>query len=269
MIGIFDSGVGGLSVLQAIRKKAPQADVVYFGDTANAPYGPKNKQEIAHLIGMALRYLHAAGCTQIVSACNSASVSVHAVPIDLLRLNVFDVIEMVGPTVAALAPRKKKIAVLGTEATIRSGIYQEAFKKVGCDIVPITVPALAGLIEAGASRAQIKMSVEEAAAKMIDRGAEIISLSCTHYPFVSEIFAECLKEQGSDIELFDPADAVAQEVANRFDVVGEGLPAQAGKLRFVVSKESPVFSKYVEQLFSGADYSIEVAPPVYHVLKTV
>ncbi len=263
MIGIFDSGVGGLAVLQAIRKRASKADIVYFGDTANAPYGPKSKSEIADLIGMTLRYLHAAGCTQIVSACNSASVSVHAVPIDLLRLHVFDVIEMVEPTVAALAPRKKKIAVLGTEATIRSGIYQDAFQKGGTQIVPIAVPALAGLIESGASQGEIKAAVREAVESALKNSAEIISLSCTHYPFVADVFAECLKDQRSTIELFDPADAVAQEVIKRFSIEG------TGKLQFLISKESSVFSSYVAELFGGTDYSIEVAPPVYHVLKTV
>lgn len=265
MIGIFDSGVGGLSVLQAIRKKAPDADIIYFGDTVNAPYGPKSKREIGNLIGMALRYLHASGCAQIVSACNSASVSVHAVPIDLLRIHVFDIIEMVGPTVAALAPRKKKIAVLGTQATVRSGIYQEAFRKAGCDIIPIEVPALASLIENGANREDIKTLVGQAVIEAVEKGAEIISLSCTHYPFARNVFEQFLFRTRvlNKIEIFDPANAVAEEVAGRFDTSGQG------RLRFMVSKRSPVFSKYVEQLFSDADYSIEVAPPVYHVLKTV
>lgn len=275
MIGVFDSGVGGLSVLSALRKKAPRADVVYFGDTENAPYGPKSKREIANLIGAALRRLHAAGATQIISACNSASVSVMSEPIDLLRLGVFDVIEMVDPTVSALSSRKKKVVALATRATEKSGIYQEAFKKAGIAGEVIAVPSLAGLIERGTAREEVKPVVARAVEEALHRGAEILSLSCTHFPFVRSAFEEVLREKGSSVEIFDPAESVAEEALRRFDTKGEGLPpacagmAQAGKLLFFISKESPVFRSYAEKLFSDSPFSIEIAPSIYWSLKTV
>lgn len=269
MIGIFDSGIGGLSVLTALRKRAPRADIVYFGDTENAPYGPKSKREIANLIGAALRCLHALGATQIISACNSASVSVMSEPIDLLRLGVFDVIEMVDPTVSALSLRKEKVAAFATLATEKSGIYQDAFRRAGIMGEVIAIPSLAGLIERGAIHAEIKPVVAEAVESALQMDAEILSLSCTHYPFVRNIFEEILKDKKSMAEIFDPAESVAEEAVRRFDTEGEGLPAQAGKLLFLISKESPVFRSHAEKLFSDSPFSIEIAPSIYWALKTV
>lgn len=262
MIGVFDSGVGGLSVLRALRQKLPQADFVYFGDTENAPYGEKSAREIGDLIAMALQRLASEGATDIVSACNSASVSVHSVPIDLLRIGKFNIVEMVLPTVGALAPLGKKIALLGTTATIRSRIYQEAFQDRGVEITAIAVPELAGRIEAGASREEMFPIIDAALRRAVEVGAEIISLSCTHYPFVKEMFEESLARAGSKVVVFDPAEAVAGEVEARFSGEGEG------RLRFLISKDSSVFRNYVEKLFRDAPHTVEVAGSIYWSLKT-
>ena len=263
MIGIFDSGIGGLSVLKEIRAKAPQADIVYFGDTENAPYGDKGAGDIRRLIAMALRRLHAAGATHIVSACNSASVPILSLPIDLLRLRLFDVVEMIGPTVEALAPRQKKIVLFGTHATVNSGLYQRAFRDKGVHIEAIAIPPLAGLIEKGASREDLYPIVREAVREAVAKNAGIISLSCTHYPFVRELFEKSLREEQSTADIFDPASAVAREVLKRFPIQGEGT------LRFLVSKKSSVFDSYVEALFKTTPHTIEQAGSIYWSLKTV
>jgi glutamate racemase len=259
MIGIFDSGVGGLTVLKAIREKAPNADLIYFGDTENAPYGNKGRREIANLIAMALRRLHKEGATHIVSACNSASVPILSLPIDLLRLRLFDVIEMVEPTVETLASRGKKITLFGTKATVDSGMYQKAFRERGIEIDAIALPTLAGLIEGGASSEEMYPIVREAVSAAI--GTEILSLSCTHYPFVRELFERAVQEGEGVAEVFDPASAVAEEVAVRFPTGG------GGKLRFLISKESTVFNAYAERLFKGISYTIEPAGSIYWALK--
>lgn len=259
MIGFFDSGIGGLSVLSAFRKIAPNADIVYFGDTEHAPYGNKSAHTIAAYIAMALRRLKAEGATHIVSACNSASVPLLSIPIDLLRLNIFDVVEMVEPTVNALAPLSKRIALFGTQATIASGMYQQAFKERGVVVDVIAIPELAGLIEIGAPEEEIAPVVYKATAEAISAGAEILSLSCTHYPFVQHLFQKALDSENSNAILFNPADAVALEVLRRFTDVG------AGTTRFLISKESPTFARHVEKLFGA--HTIEITPPIYHLLK--
>jgi glutamate racemase len=263
VLGVFDSGIGGLSVLRAIRKRMPQADIVYFGDTEHVPYGEKSAREIAELIGMALQRLHAAGATDIVSACNSASVSVHTVPIDLLRVGVFNVVEMVGPTVEALAKTRKNIVLCATNATARSNIYQQAFADRGMRVDVVAIPELAGLIEKGATADEMRHVIRPVMQDVIARGADIVSLSCTHYPFVKELFERSLIEQGSKAEVFDPAEAVAEEVEKRFSDRGSGI------LRFLLSKESPVFDAYVERLFGDTRYTIEEAGSIYWALKSL
>jgi glutamate racemase len=262
MIGVFDSGIGGLSVLSAIRKKMPEADIIYFGDTENAPYGNKSAREIGELISMALRRLAKEGATDIVSACNSASVSVHSLPLDLLRIHKFNIVEMVGPTVETLAKGNKKIALVGTLATIHSGIYQQAFKERGITITTIPIPPLAGLIEKGASQEEMQQVIDVSVQEALASGAEIISLSCTHFPFVRDLFELALKINGSDAYIFDPAESVASEVASRFSKEGTGT------LRLLVSKKSPVFEQHAAKLF-GPSLTVEEAGSIYWALKAV
>ena len=263
MIGIFDSGVGGLSVLRQLKKKAPQANVVYFGDTENAPYGTKSQKELANLTSMALRRLLSVGATDIISACNSVSVSVMFSRIDLLRIKLFDMVEMVQPSVSALAPSGKKILVFGTLATTNSGLYQQAFEKAGVKIDALPIPELAGAIERDDPSEIIEAIVSEAVSQALKYHPEIIALCCTHYPFVMDVFKKCVDEQGSKAVIFDPAFAVVDEVLKRFNTKGGGF------LRFLVSKDTPVFRRYVEDYFGSYPHSIEVSDSIVAILNTV
>ena len=109
MIGIFDSGVGGLSVLKAIRERMPHADILYFGDTKNAPYGLKSPAELSQLTAQAIMRLRAGGADHIVSACNSVSASLVSSLFDVLAFTPRDLIEMVGPTVAQFKDSSERI----------------------------------------------------------------------------------------------------------------------------------------------------------------
>lgn len=237
MIGIFDSGSGGLSVLRALRVRAPQLDIVYFGDLLNMPYGSKSQAELKDLTLHAIELLRAHGATQIVSACNSVSASV-------IRAGqgMGDVIEMVGPAVRAIvASSAQHVAVAATPATIESGMYQKEFIAAGVRATMIACPNLAAAIEQNdviAAQEKIDTAVAQAA----DAGADTILLACTHYPLVREMF-------GEKIKIIDPADAVAQEIIAQCGSVGKG------QLRFLVSKKSNTFEKRVEQLF-GVDNRI-------------
>lgn len=149
MIGIFDSGSGGLSVLRALRARAPQLDVVYFGDLANMPYGSKSQAELQRLTIDALQLLRANGATQLVSACNSVSAAVIRPMMDLFGVSEGSgVIEMVGPTVRMVsAMGTVRAAVIATPATVESGMYQQEFVRAGCNTVMIACPNLAASIE--------------------------------------------------------------------------------------------------------------------------
>lgn len=232
MIGIFDSGSGGLSVLRALHARAPQLDVVYFGDLANMPYGSKSQAELQELTANAIKILHDAGATQIVSACNSVSASV-------IRTNtgMDHIIEMVGPAVRAVAASgAQRIAVAATPATVESGMYQKEFAAGGIDARMIACPNLAAAIESGdlvVAQEKIDAVMQEA----INAGADALLLACTHYPLMREMFGDAIK-------IIDPADAVAEEIVERCGIDGSSV------LRFISSEESSNFMRRVEQLFT-------------------
>ena len=118
MIGIFDSGSGGLTVLRELRARAPDADIIYFGDIKNAPYGNKSREELGALTVLGIQKLIDAGATEIISACNSVSVSIVLPMFELLDLPKTHIIEMVGPTVAAFRGTDARPLVLATQATV-------------------------------------------------------------------------------------------------------------------------------------------------------
>lgn len=244
MIGIFDSGVGGLSVLRKIREKAPDADIVYFGDTKNAPYGTRPLEELQALTSSAVELLLSKGARDIVSACNSVSAFMTLSESGLLKSVPLSIIEMTRPTVRALAHdfRDKKIAFFATPATIASGIYERGCKEARLEATFFAIPELAGAIEGGASRATIIGIVARAIAEL-PRDTDIVSLSCTHYPFVRDIFIDEIARQGLSAETFDPADSVAEDVCVGCETRGEG------KTHFLISRESNVFRTLASEHF--------------------
>lgn len=251
MIGIFDSGSGGLTVLRAIKNVLPSADVIYYGDIKNAPYGSKERDELSALTIKALSYLQERGATSIVSACNSVSASLAISLFDAFDLAPQELIEMVGPTVAYFRGSTARLMLCATEATIRSGIYRDAFKMIGKDIASIAIPDLAGAIEFGKSAEEIENIIRSAFKDLDGSQFDALVLACTHYPLVKNAFEKVL---GPKIIVFDPAEAVAERVERRF------FPREAGygKMSFVITKDSEPFRGFVERLFPGAKFQIEV-----------
>lgn len=236
MIGLFDSGSGGLSVLKAIRARAPRVDVVYFGDIANVPYGSKSAAELETLTLHAMKLLREEGATVLVSACNSVSCAVIRPMLALFGSYDSSIIEMVGPAVEALLKSGAgKTFAVATPATVGAGMYQEAFSKVGMDVAMIALPDLAALVEFGASRTELARAIEPACREAAARGCETFVLACTHYPLVRGVFEETFAALNHPIRIFDPADAVAEAALKMHGTLGEG------SARFIISKDSPTF----------------------------
>ena len=252
MIGIFDSGVGGLTVLHAIRQNLPSADVIYFGDTKNAPYGEKSREQLSALTVASIRLLQERGATNIVSACNSVSASLAISLLDAFDLQPNQLIEMVGPTVSTFRGSDARVALCATPATVQSGIYQNAFRMIGKDIQAIPVPGLAGAIEFGKGDAEIETAIREAFSNVDPASFDVLVLACTHYPFAISQFKNVL---GASIKIFDPAHAVAARVEKQFwpREVGDG------RTTFLTSGESLQFKMLVERLFPDVPYTIEIA----------
>lgn len=250
MIGIFDSGSGGLTVLKAIREQIPSADILYFGDIKNAPYGSKSNAELSSLTVNAISLLQARGAGSIVSACNSVSASLAVSLFDSLSLMPEHLIEMVGPTVSFFKGSPAKLLLAATPATISSEIYQNAFRMIGKDIETVAIPDLARAIEFGAPEEGIEHIIRDAFAHVQSSDFDTLILACTHYPLVAQAFERVL----GAVPLFDPAHAVGDRVKNQLwpREVGEGTT------RFVISADSPVFRDRVAELMPLGGFSIEV-----------
>jgi glutamate racemase len=252
MIGIFDSGSGGLTMLAPIRRLLPDADILYFGDIKNAPYGNRTHEELTQLTVDAIRFLESRGATSIVSACNSVSASLSLSLFDMLDLAPASLIEMVGPTAASFRDSDARILLCATAATIRSGLYQNAFRMLGQHIQTLPLPELAGAIEAGASEEEIERIVKEGLTALDTGSFDTVVLSCTHYPLVKDVFVRALP---GGARIVDPGEIVAERVVREWKDSERG----SGSLTFTVSQDSAPFRASVERLFPGTTYTVEVA----------
>jgi len=250
MIGILDSGSGGLTVMRALREELPSADITYFGDVKNAPYGSKTRAELSQLTVAAIKLLQERKVNRIVSACNSVSASLAVSLYDVFDLSTQNLIEMVGPTVAYLKNSSARIAVCATPATITSGMYDNAFRMLGKDTLTIPIPDLAQLIEFGGAETEMKSVISEALEPFCGQ-YEVLILACTHYPLVAEVFADIV---GEGIALFDPAEAVAQRAKKLFWPMEVG----SGSTHFILSQQSDQFEFYVKKFFPEMKYTLEI-----------
>ncbi|MEK7133821.1 MAG: aspartate/glutamate racemase family protein [Patescibacteria group bacterium] len=247
MIGLFDSGSGGLSVLSALRTRSPYADVAYFGDIKNAPYGVRSQEELAALTVAGVEILKRMGATEIVSACNSVSQSVLNGAVGNMPF-----VEMSAPTAALMRTYEGKRALLiATPATVDSGMYAKALENsVELDSLPIT--GLAGAIEFGATHDEIARIVRAAFQERKGKAYDCLILGCTHYPLVRDAIEDEARAVFGSLAVIDPAQPVAEEVSKKFNVAGEG------KCVFKISAESDTFRRRVSGLFPEGGYTIEV-----------
>jgi glutamate racemase len=235
-------------VLKALRQLMPKADVVYFGDIRNAPYGQKTQAELSALTMHAVDLLRHEHADRIISACNSVAASLVISLSDRIRSVSSDMIEMVGPTVAHFEGNDTRLALCATVATIDSGIYQNAFELIGQNVQYVKIPDLAGAIESGAPESVIETIITEAFKEGVDFGTLI--LACTHYPLVFPLFERVLP----GVRIFDPSMTVAERAQKTFPSESEG----SGTTRFIISQESVHFRRLVETFFEGREYTIEV-----------
>ena len=210
-VGIFDSGLGGLSVWAAIRRACPNAPCLYLADQAHMPYGPRPDTEIRALSLAISDYLMAAGARLIVVACNTAS----AAALATLRA-AHPGYPFVGmePAVkpAALATRSGVVGLMATRGTLRGALLRNTAARFAgqVDIVSSECPGLAEAIERGATESELEERLREHVAPLLARGADHIVLGCTHYPLAQTLLQEIV---GPTVTLLDPAPAVARQVA--------------------------------------------------------
>lgn len=219
-IGIFDSGVGGLSVLRAIRAKMPAEEIIYVGDQAHVPYGPRPLDEVCAFSEEITRFLLAKKSKLIVVACNSAS----AAALPYLR-QVFPAVPFVGmePAIkpAVEQTRSRMVGVLATPATFQGALYASVVERFaqGVTVLQHTCPGLVEQIEKGALAAPETESILRGAlTPMLIKGIDTVVLGCTHYPFVIPLIKRIV---GESVRVIDPAPAVARQAERLLD--GHGL----------------------------------------------
>ncbi len=247
MIGFFDSGSGGLSVLSHFRKLAPSASVLYFGDIQNAPYGEKSAEELEALTELGVEVLRSRGATAVVSACNSVSPSILAGASGELPF-----VEMTTPTAGYLKQfAGKKFLLLATPATVASKIYDRALEGV-VSLDSLGVAGLAGAIEFGEPAENVASILREALALKKGSVFDGVILGCTHYPLALSALAPVIKEAFGDILVVDPGEAVARDAARAFET------HEGAVMRFLISKESEPFRARLKNLFPEGSYTVEV-----------
>ena len=237
-VGIFDSGLGGLTVLDAVQKRLPDVPFVYLGDSAHAPYGVRTPDDIYNLTTAATQRLFDAGCDLVILACNTASAAALRqmqeswVPTDKRVLGVFV------PLIEALTEREwgdnspprevavKHVALFATPATVSSRAFQRelAFRAIGVDVEAQACGGVVDAIEDGdliLAEALVRSHVDALKRKMPQPDAAL--LGCTHYPLMEGIFQDAL---GTDVKVYSQADLVAESLADylgrRPEMVGPG-----------------------------------------------
>ncbi len=210
-IGIFDSGVGGLTVFKEIRAKFPFEDIVYFGDTARVPYGPKSRQTVVEYSIQNARFLMQLKAKIIIVACNtSSSVAIPKLKA-LFSVPIIGVI-LPGSKSAQECTKNGKIGVIGTEGTIRSKAYEEELKKLDSSfrVFSKACPLFVSLAEEGWSNHEVtKLVAEEYLQSLLKENIDTLVLGCTHYPILKKIIQQVA---GNHIHLVDSAIAISKEL---------------------------------------------------------
>lgn len=210
-IGIFDSGVGGISVLCAIREEMPEESVIYFGDQGHVPYGSRSMEQIQSFSEAITRFLLKQGAKIIVVACNTAS----AAALKYLREKFPDA-QFVGmePAVKPAAEHTQtgKVGVLATPATFQGALYASVVERFanGVELYQDTCPGLVQQIEQGKlNGAETRRILKDALLPMLERNIDTVVLGCTHYPFVIPLIQQIV---GENVRVIDPAPSVAKQV---------------------------------------------------------
>lgn len=212
-IGVFDSGVGGLTVVKQVMKILPHEDIVYFGDTARVPYGSKSKTAVTRFSMQIVRFLQTKDVKAIIVACNTVSSN----SLDILQkefsLPLFGVVRP-GVDEAIRSTKNKKVGIIGTLGTIRSNAYKEYIKKAdpSIEVFSMPCPLFVPLAEEGwTENAVARLTAEQYLRSLVLDGIDSLVLGCTHYPLLKRCIGETV---GEGIHLVDPAKATAKQVLN-------------------------------------------------------
>jgi len=241
-IAIFDSGIGGLTVMKEVMKAMPDENVIYFGDTARVPYGIKSGETVKRFALENCRFLMRFDPKHIIVACNTAS----SVALEYLSENMdVEVSGVILPgALAAVETEAKKIGVIGTETTIKSGAYRKSILKLRKDVAVFSesCPLLVPIVEEGwpENHVVVKGAIDTYLSRFDDKGIEALILGCTHYPLLKEAIKTRL---GAKVRVVDSAQETARILARELiKNGGERKGATSAQRRFLVTDNPERFA---------------------------
>ncbi len=261
-IGVFDSGVGGLTVAREIMRNLPNERIVYFGDTARVPYGSKSRETILRYSRQIIRFLRTEQVKAIVIACNTASALALDEVEKELDIPIIGVIKS-GARVAAASTVNKKVGVIGTESTINSGMYDQLIRAEDPEITvygkacPLFVP----LVEEGWLKDPVTETVASRYLKeLLDEGIDSLILGCTHYPLLRSLIGEIT---GPEVHLVNPAYETAKELerllAQKNLLNTQAKPPGNEPYKFYVSDAADKFKRFANSILP---YDIETTQKI-------
>jgi glutamate racemase len=251
-IGIFDSGVGGLSVLREIRAQIPSESILYLADQAHVPYGERKVEQVREFSEEITRFLLSQGAKLIIVACNTAS----AAALHHLR-QAFPGISFVGmePALkpAAETTRTGVVGILATPATFQGALYTSVVERFGSGVTILqdTCPGLVRQIEKGElDTPATREIIKKALTPMMEQGIDTVVMGCTHYPFVIPVVNQIV---GLGVRVIDPAPAVARQAMRLLNSLGlKNSSSRPGQLRFFTSGDEVQFSRQLPVLLGEA-----------------
>lgn len=263
-IVVLDSGLGGLTVVRSLRRVLPREDILYFGDTARVPYGSKTAATVTSFVRQIIQFFQPHKPKHVVIACNTATaLSLGTIRQEFPHLNISGVIEPgARAAVEAAGDREKPlIGIIGTEATIRSGAYEQAvlrrrhLAQVVCRATPLLVP----IIEEGRSADDplVRLALLQYLEGLIQMRVQVLVLGCTHYPVYRELIARTM---GPTVAVIDSADKCAEDVRRRLQTakLDRDARSESGWLRCFVTDDSPRFAALASRLLG-----LKVDPPTW------
>ena len=250
-IGVFDSGIGGLTVAREIMRQLPHESIIYFGDTARVPYGPKSPETVRRYAREITGFLREQGVKAVVVACNTATA--HA--LEALRaeqpIPVIGVVEP-GATAAVAATRGGRIGVIGTAGTIGSGAYERAIRALApnASIVARACPLFVPLVEEGWLDSEAsRLIAREYLTPVAEAHVDTLVLGCTHYPLLKRLIGETV---GGDVRLIDSAEQTAAATRRELDRLGLLAPESAAPRHRFIASDAPQQFLALGQRFLGA-----------------
>ena len=249
-IGVFDSGVGGLTVAREIMRNLPEENIVYFGDTARVPYGSKSRDTVLRYSRQIIRFLRTQEVKAIVIACNTASAYALDEVEKELDIPIIGVVKP-GARVACEVTKNKKIGVIATEATIHSGIYTNFIKNQDPEIQVIgkACPLFVPLVEEGWLKDSVTFEVAgRYLRELMDQDIDTLILGCTHYPLLRSTLREVV---GDKVSLVNPAYETARELKELLkeqNLTNRQDQKEARKYMFYVSDLAEKFRKFADSI---------------------